>query len=238
MKVLIIDDEPETVEFISIAFAVGWPRVDLIPVGKGQRGIELAESQAPDLVILDLGLPDIDGFEVLKQIRCFSQVPIIIVTVRNSEADIVKGLEWGADEYIVKPFGQFELLARIRALLRRQHHPELGEPIICGPLHFDPSSDQLICGPAKIHLTHTEVLIMHLLMKNVGHITTYNELAEAIWGDIYPKAENTIRVYIRRLRVKIESEPQCKGFIRSQPGVGYILDVPSWSEPLKLDTMG
>ena len=227
MKVLIIDDDPETVEFISIALAIGWPRLDLIPVGKGQRGVELAESQALDLVILDLGLPDIDGFEVMKQIRCFSQVPIIIATVRNNESDIVKGLEWGADEYIVKPFGQFELLARVRALLRRQHHSEIGEPIICGPLHFDSSSNQLICGSAKVHLTHTEVIIMHLLMKNVGHVTTYNELAEAIWGDIYPKAENTIRVYIRRLRAKIELEPQCKGLIHSQPGVGYILDASS-----------
>jgi DNA-binding response OmpR family regulator len=118
MKILIIEDDAEIVEFISIAFSVGLPEVNVISTHEGSAGIGLARTENPDAVILDIGLPDMSGFEVLKQIRAFSKVPIIIESVAASEANIVKGLEWGADEYIVKPFGQFEFLARIKPVLR------------------------------------------------------------------------------------------------------------------------
>src|SRR4030042_1995566 len=120
MKVLVIEDDREIVDAISLAFQIRWPEAKLISTRLGQKGVELVESESPDIVILDLGLPDINGFEVLQAIRLFSQVPTIILTVRSDEADIVKGLEWGADDYITKPFRQLEFLARVKALIRRQ----------------------------------------------------------------------------------------------------------------------
>ena len=119
MKVLIIEDDRETVEYVNLAFKLGWPEVELISTPLGEEGIELVERESPDIVILDLGLPDVDGSEVLKRIRLFSTVPIIIMTVRKDEASIVKELECGADKYLSKPFDQMELLAQVRALARR-----------------------------------------------------------------------------------------------------------------------
>ena len=227
MKVLIIEDDSEIVEFVDIAFEVGWPETKLLSTHQGNSGVELVENESPDVVILDLGLPDISGFEVLKQIRLFSKVPIIIVTVRDSEADIVKGLELGADEYVVKPFGQLGLLARVKAILRRHHALDTLEPLICGPLQFDYSSGQLILESTKIHLSRTEGLIIHLLMQNAGRVVTHSKLAEAIWGDTYPGSADALRVYIRRLRAKIEGDARYKGLILSSPGIGYTLELPA-----------
>ncbi|MFC1860183.1 response regulator transcription factor [Chloroflexota bacterium] len=111
MKVLIIEDDPEIVEVISLAFQIRWPEVKLVSTNLGEKGVELVESESPDVVILDLGLPDISGYDVLKEIRAFSTVPILILTVRGEETDVVRGLEWGADDYMVKPFRQLELLS-------------------------------------------------------------------------------------------------------------------------------
>ncbi len=123
MKILVIDDDAEIVEYISIACNVGMPDVKVVSTHQGRAGIELVKTERPDAIILDLGLPDMSGFEVLKQIRAFSKVPIIIESVASSEANIVKGLEWGADEYLVKPFGQFEFLARIKSLWKNAMAP-------------------------------------------------------------------------------------------------------------------
>ncbi len=227
MKVLVIEDDAEIVEFISIAFDVGWRDTKLISSHQGKGAIELVESESPDMVILDLGLPDVSGFEVLKDIRLFSDVPVIIVTVRDSETDIVKGLNLGADEYIVKPFGQLEILARVKAVLRcRQRCPELPETIIFGPLKFNLSSSSLSYESREIHLTRTECLIIYELLSNAGHLVTYSKLAEAVWGDYYPNAPDTLRVYIRRLRAKIEVEPGYSRLIHTKTGLGYLMKLP------------
>lgn len=120
MKILIIEDDQEIVDAVSLAFQIRWPEDNLVSTHLGEKGLEMVESENPDVVILDLGLPDISGFEVLKQTRLFSDVPILILMVRADEADIVKGLEWGADDYVVKPIRQLELLSRIKALTRRK----------------------------------------------------------------------------------------------------------------------
>jgi two-component system KDP operon response regulator KdpE len=227
MKFLIIEDDPEIVEYISIAFEVGWPSVKLITCHHGNKGLELVEKESPDLIILDLGLPDIDGYEVLKQIRLFSTVPIIIITVRGSEADIVRGLERGANEYLVKPFGQLELIARIKTLLRINHPQDIMYPIICGslPLECNPSTGQLTHGQNSTFLTRTECLLLQKLMANAGRVVTYEELAGAVWGCSYPNATDTLRVYIKRIRTKIEKELQLSNLIHSRTGVGYYLEI-------------
>ncbi len=188
--------------------------------------MELVESESPDVVILDLGLPDISGFDVLKEIRAFSGVPILILTVRGEEADVVKGLEWGADDYMVKPFRQLELLSRIRALTRRASPSDRETPLVYGELSFDLSTRQLIYDQREINLTRTEGLILHSLMRNAGRAVPYSALAEAVWGEDYPDATNAIKVYILRLRQKLEVDSSHPKLILTRTGIGYLLTKP------------
>ena len=225
MNFLLVEDDAEIIEFISLALDLGWPDAEITAVNRGNEAKDIISNKSPDMVLLDLGLPDISGFDVLKEIRQFSNIPVIIITVADSEESIVKGLNLGADEYIVKPFGQLELLARIKAVLRNKNGQYL-TPITLGPLKYYPESCKLKCGSKDIHLTRTECLIIHELLANKGKVVTYTQLADIIWGDYYPNAPETIRVYIRRLRSKIETEPSCSGLIKSKPGSGYILELP------------
>jgi len=146
MKVLLIEDAPEIVESISLIVQIHWPEAQLVSTHMGKKGIELAESEYPDIILLNLGLPDISGFEVLKQIRLFSSVPIIGLTARAEEADVAKGLEWGADDYIGKPCGQLELLARVKARIRDKTHFAEESLISFGSLLFNPRTRQLLYG--------------------------------------------------------------------------------------------
>lgn len=222
MKVLLIEDDKEIIDAISLAFRIRWPEADVVSTRLGQKGYELVESESPDIVILDLGLPDISGFEVLRQIRLFSKVPTIILTVRSDEADVVKGLEWGADDYIIKPFRQLEFLARVKALIRRQA-PSEEESLVYGPLHLDTTARQLYYGGKEINLTVTENHILSHLMTNAGRIVTHSSLAEAVWGDDYPGSADSLKVHIRRLREKIEEDPSHPTLILTRTGVGYFL---------------
>ncbi len=225
MKVLLIEDDKEIIDAISLAFQIRWPEAEVVSTRLGEKGVELVESEAPDIVILDLGLPDISGFEVLRQVRLFSRVPTIILTVRSDEADVVKGLEWGADDYITKPFRQLELLARVKALIRRQSPSEEG-PLVYGPLRLDATTGQLYYGEREIALTVTENHILSHLMRNAGHVVTHSSLAEAVWGDDYPGATDSLKVHIRRLREKIEADPSHPQLILTRTGVGYLLAKP------------
>lgn len=225
MKVLVIEDDKEIVDAISLAFQIRWPEAKVISTRLGQKGVELVESEAPDIVVLDLGLPDINGFEVLRQIRRFSAVPTIILTVRSEESDVVKGLEWGADDYITKPFRQLELLARVKSLIRR-HTPSDEAILTYGLLRLDPVTGQLHMGEKEIALTVTENHILSHLMRNAGHIVTHSNLAEAVWGDNYPGATDSLKVHIRRLREKIEKDPGKPRVILTKTGVGYSLAKP------------
>ncbi len=144
MKILIIEDDQQIVEAIILAFQIRWPEAEVISTQLGEKGVDLVETEKPNVVILDLGLPDISGFDVLKQIRLFSDIPVIILTARSEETDIVKGLEWGADDYIAKPFRQLELLSRVKALIRRKSRTVNESEIInLGNLCFNPTTGDL-----------------------------------------------------------------------------------------------
>lgn len=225
MKILIIEDQPTIVEIVALAIQIRWPEATVITTQLGAKGIELIEAEVPDIVILDLGLPDIDGLEVLKQVRLFSEVPIIILTVRDEEQDIVKGLEWGADEYIVKPFRQLELIARINALLRKKNVPTGEASLVYGPLRLDLPRSRLFTDRKEINLTNTESLILYHLMKYAEKVVTLSELTEILWGVDFPKAADAIRVYIRRLRIKIEIDPSKPQFLHTRTGQGYTLKI-------------
>ncbi len=223
VKALIVEDNPEVVESISLAFQMHWPEAQLVSTYMGKKGIELAESEDPDIVILDLELPDISGFEVLKQIRLFSSIPIIVLTVRAEEADMVKGLEWGADDYVVKPCGQLELLARVKARIRDRDHFAEEQPLTLGSLSFNPLTRQLLYGKKEINLTGIEAHIIHHLMRAGGDVASYSSLVEQAWGEAYPGAVDSLRVHIRRLREKLEADPSHPQLVLSKPSIGYFL---------------
>jgi two-component system KDP operon response regulator KdpE len=227
MKILIIEDDQQIVEAITLAFQIRWPEAKLVSTQQGEKGIELVENEKPDIVILDLGLPDINGYDVLKQIRMFSDIPVLILTARTEESDIVKGLEWGADDYMIKPFRQLELLSRIKALTRRRSNADNETPLAVGPLNFNPSTGQLNYNDKEISLTPTEGRILHHLMRNAGQVVTHSSLADAVWGEDYPGAVDSLKVYIRRLREKLETEPQQPQLILTKAGIGYLMIKPN-----------
>lgn len=219
MKLLIIEDDREIVEAISLAFKIRWAEADIISTHSGRKGIELVEDEVPDIIILDLGLPDMNGFDVLKAIRQFSKIPILIVTARSDESDIIKGLEWGADDYITKPFRQLELLARVKAHIRRQS--QASAQISVGKHRLISETGQFFTSGRQIDLTITESLILNHLMSNAGQVITRSNLIEAVWGGDYPGANDSLKVHIRRLRAKIEDDPGNPKLIITKPGVGY-----------------
>ena len=222
MKILIIEDDREIVEAISLAFRMRWPEAKLVSTHLGEKGVELVEIEDPDVVILDLGLIDISGFEVLKQIRFFSTVPVIIVTVRAEEADIVRGLEVGADDYIVKPFSYMELLARVRAVLRRSEVPESytdEDNFISENLEINFSTREVRVGDKVLKLTPTEHKLLYLLVSNKGRVVTHRKLMQQVWGDDYIEDTNYLRAYIRRLRNKLQDDPP--KMILTEHGLGY-----------------
>jgi two-component system KDP operon response regulator KdpE len=225
VKILVIEDDAEIVEFVSLAFEAGWPGCEVVPTHHGREAAELVEKEKPDVVLLDIGLPDISGFEVLKNIRLFSSVPVIIVTVNSRESDIVKGLGLGADEYVVKPFGQMEILARVGAVLRSHKPQEDATSVVLGPMQFNSLVRELSCGSTTIRLTPNESLILHRLMVKAGNVVTFGELADILWGESYPNSSDAIRVHVARLRGKIERIPRCRVSIVSKPGIGYIMEV-------------
>lgn len=223
MKILLIEDDRNIVESVSIVLDMRWPDAKLITTSLGEEGLKLVEKENPDIVILDLGLPDISGFEVLKGIRLFSNVPVIILTVRGEEADVTKGLEWGADDYVVKPFRQVEFLSRLRAVLRRAGPVDDDAPIICGQLHYYPNRKQLVYDEREISLTPNESRVFEALVRKAGYLVTHTELSEALFGDDYPEATDSIKVHIQRLRRKIEIDPSNPQVILNKPSLGYMI---------------
>ncbi|MFC1934659.1 response regulator transcription factor, partial [Chloroflexota bacterium] len=205
MRVLIIEDSVEVAEAISLCLQLRWPEVNLTIAAEGIRGIAELESELFDIVLLDLNLPDIDGFEVLKRVRSFSNVPIIIVTVRGEEEDQAKGLEMGADDYIIKPFRPRDLVARVNSMLRRSSVSEVTEEsqsIIRGKLILRLAYNEVQFGKEIVKLTPLEAELLYILMKNAEHTLSNEKIKQEIWrGDF--EATDLVRTYIRRLRDKL-----------------------------------
>lgn len=224
MKVLVIEDNPEIVEAIRLTFELRWPEAKVTATAEGNKGITLTETESPDIIILDLGLPDIDGFKVLKEIRRFSDIPLIILTVRGDEVDKVRGLELGADDYIVKPFSHIELLARVKAVLRRSHIPELKGtpmPLVMPKLSIDFATRTITKGDKQIKLTPTEFNLLEYLVRNESKVLSHHALLEKVWGEEYTDATDYLKVYIQRLRDKLEDDPANPEMLLSERGVGY-----------------
>ncbi len=188
MKVLVIDDAPDLVEVVSLCFEMRWPNSTILSAETAEDGIRQVQAANPDVVILDIGLPDRDGFQVCREIRSFSDVPVIMLTVRSEDRDIVKGLEWGADDYITKPFSYIEFLARVQAVIRRSHALPLStaeRPFITSELSVRFDSREVEVRGRPVKLTNIEYNLLCHLIKNAGRPLSTNLLFTKVWGPQY-----------------------------------------------------
>lgn len=229
MKILLVDDDPDVVEAIALSFGVHWPDAEVIGAPDGRRGIALFKQENPDVVLLDIALPDTDGFQVLRQIRERSDVPVLMVSARGEEVDKVRGLELGADDYVTKPFGYLELTARIKAVLRRaQSLPPIsgGGKFEMGHLSINYATHQVAVNGEPVKLTPIEYKLLYQLTRNAGQVLLHDQLLTKIWGPEYLGELDYLRIYVRRLREKIEANPQQPEFILTERGLGYRFAAP------------
>lgn len=224
MKLLIIDDEPDICEIVTITFNLRWPEVKVITAGTGMRGLELVEKENPDVIILDIGLPDVDGFKVCQMIRESHKTPILILSARDTQADKVKGLDMGADDYIVKPFSHLELLARVRAILRRRSAPEPGKSqraYESGNIRFDFDRRQITLDGKSVDLPPAEYSLLYHLVKNANRTVSNKTLLAKVWGREYADQTNHLRAFVQRLQSIIEDDPVNPRLIVAERSHGY-----------------
>jgi two-component system KDP operon response regulator KdpE len=219
--ILVIDDEPQILRALRTILSARQYRVST--ANRGEEGLALAAAESPDLVILDMSLPDMDGLEVCRQLREWSQVPIVILSVRDSERDKVAALDHGADDYLTKPFGIEELLARIRVALR--HSVQAGgskqTTIKAGSVAIDLVQHIVTCQGSEVKLTATEYNLLAYLASHAGRVLTHQMILSHVWDAAYADRVEYLRVYMRQLRKKLEADPDHPLFLITEPGVGY-----------------
>lgn len=221
LRVLVVDDEKAIRRYLRVA--LGAHDIVVLEASNGEEALRIAAVDHPDLVILDLGLPDLEGTQVARRIREWSDVPIIILSVREQESEKIAALDAGADDYLTKPFGTGELMARIRAARRRSRHAD-SEPVIrVNQLKIDLERRQVFLDEREILLTPTEYDILRLLAQNLGKVLTHRQLLQQVWGHSYEEDLHLLRVNISNLRRKIEPDPSRPSYIRTEAGVGYRL---------------
>jgi two-component system KDP operon response regulator KdpE len=222
--ILVIEDEPQMQRFLRIVLQGQGYR--FIEAQTGEEGLMQAATHSPDIILLDLGLPDIDGLEVTGRLREWSDMPIIILSAREQEQDKIKALDAGADDYLTKPFGAGELLARIRVAVRHKVMQQTmqGEPVfVLDNLRVEMSQRQVFLNEQEVHLTPIEYKLLTVLIQNAGRVVTHTNLLTEVWGPSYSKETQYLRVYMTQLRHKLESDPARPRFLINEPGIGYRL---------------
>ncbi|MBK9180336.1 MAG: response regulator [Acidimicrobiales bacterium] len=220
-RVLVVDDEPQIRRALSVNLRARGYDVDL--AASGEEALHLAASRHPDLVLLDLGLPGIDGIEVVRGLRGWTSVPIVVLSVREAERDKVAALDAGADDYVTKPFGMDELLARMRVALRRAAPPSTDESpeIDTAHFHLDLAAKRATVGDQEVRLTPIEWGLVELLVRNPGRLLTQGYLLQRVWGPQYEQETGYLRVHLAHIRRKLEPDPGRPRYFVTEPGMGY-----------------
>jgi two-component system KDP operon response regulator KdpE len=219
LRILVVDDEKSIRRYLVTSLTAKGHAV--IEAGSGEEALTTAAQEHPDLIILDLGLPDMDGVEVTRRLRSWTQTPVIILSVRDLEDDKVGALDAGADDYLTKPFGLSELMARIRVAMR---HAAVSapEPVFeCGSLLVDLARREVNLAGVRVALTPTEYDLLRVMVQNAGRVLTHNQLLRQVWGSAYEQEAHLLRVNVSNLRRKIEANPDRPEYILTEPGVGY-----------------
>ncbi len=222
IKLLVIDDEAPIRKFLRASFPDNL--YEVFEATSGKEGVQFTATFNPDLILLDLGLPDIDGIEVTKQIREWSKVPIIVLSARGQEQDKIKALDHGADDYVTKPFSVGELMARIRAALRnasRSKNENTPASFDSGEINIDFVKRYVNVRGEEVHLTPMEYSLLTLLVRHAGKVLTHHQLLSEVWGPAYSHQNHYLRVFMGQLRHKIEKDPAQPKYLKTEPGVGY-----------------
>ncbi len=226
-SILLVDDEPQLLRLVRSNLELAGYRV--FTALDARTALKLVDTEMPDLIILDIMLPEMDGYELCRRIREFSSVPIIMLTAKVEDSDKVRGLKLGADDYLTKPFSVQELLARIEAVLRRTHSPEEAKSphtFTCGDVSADFVQRRVTVRGREVSLTLTEYKLLSQLISNAGRVLLHRELLTRVWGAEYQDELEYLRAYIRHLRQKIEEDPNQPKYIISKPGIGYVFTCP------------
>jgi two-component system KDP operon response regulator KdpE len=225
-SVLVVDDEVQIRRFLRAGFELNGFAVH--ETENGADAIREVTLRPPDIIILDLGLPDMDGSQVIARLREWTDVPVIVLSVRSNELEKVRVLELGADDYVVKPFGMAELLARTRAALRRRHHAVSGEAVVqLGDLKIDLAARRVSVGGKRIPLTPKEYRLLQVLAQHAGNVVTHQFLLREVWGISHVNDPHYVRIFVRKLRQKIEADPTQPRILLTELGVGYRLASPA-----------
>jgi len=219
IRVLVVDDEARIRRLLRLS--LGARGFEIHDARTGREGLAGVIGCKPDVMILDLGLPDLDGKDVLKELRTWSSIPVIVLSVRNAEEDIVASLNVGADDYLIKPFNMGELIARINAALRRLRPPQSGDVFRSAGLSVDIQNRRVLVGRKEVKLTPTEYGILRFLVSHAGKIVTHPQILQEVWGPMAGEESQYLRVYVGSLRRKIEREPSRPEILVTEPGVGY-----------------
>jgi two-component system, OmpR family, KDP operon response regulator KdpE len=218
--ILVVDDERSIRRFLTASLSGLY---EVVQASDGEEALRAVVNEKPDLLILDLGLPDIDGVEVTRRLREWTQIPIIVVSVREQESDKIAALDAGADDYLTKPFGAGELMARIRVALRRSAQPDSQVVFTSDDLTVDLSSRMVSVDGHEISLTPTEYDILRALVQHAGKVLTHRQLLHTVWGIAYEDENHLLRVNVSNLRRKVEKDPARPQHVITEPGVGYRL---------------
>ena len=220
--ILLIEDERQMRRFLRVTLQS--EKYGVLEAETAADGLSQAATRNPDIVLLDLGLPDMDGLEVIEKLREWSAVPVIVISAREQEGDKIKALDGGADDYLTKPFGAGELLARIRAALRHAapKSQEQGEAVfVAEELRIDFLKRQVYCGVREVHLTPIEYRLLTVLVRNAGRVMTHRQILKEVWGPAYVEQTHYLRVFMNQLRKKIEADSTRPRFLLNEPGIGY-----------------
>jgi two-component system KDP operon response regulator KdpE len=218
-RVLVVDDEPQILRGMGTNLRARGYDVDT--AADGEQALEIAARQRPDVVILDLGLPGIDGIEVIRGLRAWSSMPIVVLSARDQERDKVRALDAGADDYVTKPFGMDELLARLRAAVRRSTPADEAAVVETPAFTVDLGAKRVSSGEGDVRLTPTEWHLVELLVRHPGKLLSQRQLLQEVWGQRYEEETNYLRVYMAQIRRKLEPDPSRPRYFITEPGMGY-----------------